>query len=493
MARKSIELHKGNALAYLGGLYKNQREAAKEYISNAIDGWFSANGTAGPQCIVDIHFTPSSIRIESSGYPGMNDVDFDQAMLNVAQSLKVGALTRQVGERGIGLFAFQQFANKAIFWSKKQAGGPTWRFELRKGIADYDWQQAIRRESLGDPGVVVELSELTRSPLTNGAALHPNLLYEFLQEMYAVDLREDRLHLSLHWKGRIVQVPPPAINLEQVAPWLEAGGYVPVHGPVTGELYFEPSGTGRVSIRHKGVVIVRSVGELEPLWEGFSTSVLCTGYLEGAFDADFLTPLATRNQFEENGAWLAFGDWLQSNAPLIAEEVQDRIDTMELQRLDQVEAEARRLAGKALRSPMLRSLQLLGGTRPNRNRSRKEQEGQLPLEPTKTPKVPREPRTIPPTEEIDRSAGMAIRLLERPFPPAKRSLHSEYDGEGRIIINTQHAHYKRFVGKGQTRTEIWYEAMLIGKETVGYNFDSATDALERLTAFTCEIESSIKN
>ena len=40
--------------------------------------------------------------------------------------------------------------------------------------------------------------------------------------------------------------------------------------------------------------------------------------------------------------------------------------------------------------------------------------------------------------------------------------------------------------------EIWYEALLIGKETVGFNYDSAADALERLTAFTCEVEASGK-
>ena len=51
---------------------------------------------------------------------------------------------------------------------------------------------------------------------------------------------------------------------------------------------------------------------------------------------------------------------------LIAEDVQDKLDTLELQRLDQVEAEARRLAGRALRSPMLRSLQLLSGQRGQR-------------------------------------------------------------------------------------------------------------------------------
>ena len=87
---------------------------------------------------------------------------------------------------------------------------------------------------------------------------------------------------------------------------------------------------------------------------------------------------------------------------------------------------------------------------------------------------------------------MAIRLIERAFPPAKRRLHSEYAGAGRIIIDTQHSYYKRFVGKGQTKLEIWYEALLIGKETVGFNYDSADGALERLTASACEVEAGVK-
>ena len=373
MARKSIELHKGNALAYLGQIYKNHREAAKEYITNALDGWYSANGVAGPHCAVDLRFNPNAICIESSGYPGMDQYDFERAMQSVAQSLKVGATVRQVGERGIGLFAFQQFASRATFWSKKEPQGPTWRFELRKGEADYDWQEAIRRERLSEPGVTVELTGLSGNPLVGGAALHPNLLYHFLSELYAVDLKGKRLQIRLHWKDRTMQVSPPAVTLEQVAAWLSnQGGYAPTFGPVTGELYFEPAGTGNVSIRHKGLPIVHSMSEIEPLWEGFETSVLCTGYIDGSFDVDFLTPLATRSQFEDNGAWHTFVDWLRNNVPLIAEEVQDKLDTLEIQRLDQVEAEARRLAGRALSSPTLRQLQLLGGRRPPQETPRKD-------------------------------------------------------------------------------------------------------------------------
>ena len=87
---------------------------------------------------------------------------------------------------------------------------------------------------------------------------------------------------------------------------------------------------------------------------------------------------------------------------------------------------------------------------------------------------------------------MAIRLVERAFPRSKRTLHSEYDAAGRIIINTLHPHYKRFVDRGQPKTQIWYEALLIGKETVGYNYDGTADALERLVAFTCEVDAGIK-
>ena len=488
MARKSIELHKGNALAYLGQIYRNHREAAKEYITNALDGWYSANGVAGPHCVVNLNFKPDAIRIESSGYPGMDQDDFERAMQSVAQSLKVGSSVRQVGERGIGLFAFQQFANKATIWSKKEPHGPTWRFELRKGEADYDWQQAIHRERLTKPGVAVELTGLSRNPLASGSALNPKLLRDYLSEVYALDLREARLQIGMHWKDQSIQVQAPPITLEPVAIWLsESGGFAPTLGPITGELYFDPAGAGQVSIRHKGLPIIRNMRDIEPPWEGFETSVLCTGYVDGAFDADFLTPLATRSHFEDNEAWRAFVDWIRNNVSLIAEDIQDKLDTLELQRLVHVDEEARRLAGRALRSPMLRSLQLLDGRRPTRGTESKGKQRQKGSEERKG-RTTR--RNVPPGG--NRGTGMAIRLIERPFPPAKRSLHSEYDGEGRIIVNTQHSHYKRFVGKGQPKTQIWYEALLIGKETVGYNYDGTTDALERLVAFTCEVDAGVK-
>ena len=310
-------------------------------------------------------------------------------------------------------------------------------------------------------------------------------------ETYAIDLRESRLQIGMHWKEQHIQVQPPPITLERIATWLrESGGFVPPYGPLTGELYFDPAGGGQVRIRHKDVPIVRNMRDIEPLWEGFATSVLCTGYLDGAFDVDFLTPLATRNQFEDNQAWRAFSDWLSAQVPLIADEVQDKLETIEIQQLVEVDAEARRLAGKALRTPMLRGLQLLGGTRSVRQKTtNNDKQGQGQTD-GKEGKKKQEPRTL--SSADTRGQGMAIRLVERPFSRSKRNLHSEYADDGRVIINTVHPHYKRFVDRGLPKTQVWYEALLIGKETVGYNYDGSADALERLLAFTCEVDGKLK-
>ena len=485
MARRTIELDTGNTLAYLGSIYNNPRDALKEYISNALDGWLDAADAAGPYCDVRLQFDPQAIRIASSGYPGMDQGDVTRVMQSVARSLKVSAKARQIGERGIGLFAFQQFATKATFWTKKDLNGATWRFELKKGEPDYEWQQAINRERLDEPGVTVELTGLTRNPLSSRSTLHPATVRDYLSEFYATDLRAGRLRLVIEWKRSSIPLQAPPITLEPVASWLhEHGSFAPPFGNVTGELYFDPSGAGQVAIRHKGLPIVRDMRAIDPLWDGFVNTVLCTGYLEGAFDVDFLTPLATRNQFEDNDAWRAFTEWLNDHVSIIADDVQDKLETVEIQRLVQVDEEAKQLADSALRSPMLRGLSLLGGARPTRPTKPKKPKKPDPPDPPPKPTHPREPR--------EPRQGLAIRLVERPFSAHKRSLHSEYDDAGRIFINTLNTHYRRFVERGNEKTQVWYEALLIGKETVGHNYDHTNAALERLVAFSCEVNPNTK-
>jgi len=55
------------------------------------------------------------------------------------------------------------------------------------------------------------------------------------------------------------------------------------------ELYFDPSGRGRVAIRHHGVTVIDGLAELTAY--GLEASAWAQGHVLGALDGDFLEKL----------------------------------------------------------------------------------------------------------------------------------------------------------------------------------------------------------
>lgn len=489
MARHAIELNKANTLAFLGQLYRNQRDALKEYISNALDAWREAGANLEVPCRVHVRLSKPSIRIESFGYPGMDRDAWRRAMTNVADSMKTDSTLPLIGRLGIGLFAFSQFAQRAVFYSKAQDGGDTHLFTLKRGESEYEVDTAPKRNALPEPGVVAEFVGLSDDPTDRKSQLHPALFKRYLADQFAVALRAGELRVSLWVGSEEIPVEAPPITLEPIGIGFRA---LYVNGnpalPFKCDLYFHPDGKGRVTLRHSGVPIIRDVMDIDPLWPGFEESETASGYVDGALDVDFLNPLPSRTDFERNELWNTFTAWFQNICGSLDQEVQDKQDELEIARLDQVKQAATRLAQDAFKSELLDDLPFLTGQM--RKRARRRAQRETPTEPKLRSAATMKRQMRLGEKPIPK--GPALNFREEPLDDVRR--HSMFDEkQGLIRINNVNPHYKRFA-LGKTEAAIWYSALMIGKETISQHDQTqgSDEYLERLVSFVCEVQDRIK-
>lgn len=483
MAEKGkIKANLGNLLTYIGQLYRNPRDALKEYVSNVIDRWVETRdlGDQNGNCNVSIILTQKQVLVRSHSQPGQDRKGLKEMMVRVAESIKPALGVPQIGRLAIGIFAFNQIGTKIVFYSKRGNGEPTWKLILTKNSDDYEIEEAPKRESLEYPGMDVVISGLTQDPTRPRAALNPGALSKYLAEWFDFYLREGTLELTIEAKGQKWKVEPPPIHLPPVA---EGFKNTCIKGdplkPLQCKLWFDPSSQGRIAVCHTQIPIIEDMRRIEELHSGFGETIYASGYLRGVINADFLTPLSGRAGFEMDAGWMAFMSWLEAVEPSIRQEVEEHLLEQEIQRIERIKDEAKKVAEEILADEPFQQLELLTGMRRKRSE-------------------PRERKTKPPGKETgtkvektgDRPdpAGLRFNFKEVPLDDIWR--HSVFEA-GLLKVNSRNPNYVQWVEKGTKRRAMHYIALLIGKETIAFN-DKSTGAdyyLEKLLAFSLALES----
>src|SRR2546428_3564901 len=180
--RVRIQVNVGNALRWLGTLYRNPADAIKEHISNAIDEHLQAQkvGKAVENCRVIFTIEKSHVTIE---YPyGMDRREFEAALQRVADSVKQAVDVVQIGRLGIGIFSFQQIGKKCVFLSMKSQDAETIRVTLREGMDEAEFDTALRQEALSEAGIKIMISELKFDPMKPRGPLALEKLLKVLSE-----------------------------------------------------------------------------------------------------------------------------------------------------------------------------------------------------------------------------------------------------------------------------------------------------------------------
>jgi hypothetical protein len=476
MAKKKIRGNMANILTYLGSLYRNPADAIKEYISNAVDEWRKARdrGEMEGPCEVIYSLEKGKISIDYNA-PGMDEKEFEAALDKVADSVKPGLTIPQIGELGIGIFAFNQVGNSCTFYSKKAKGMPTIKVILKKQSDEAEIEAATKRESRAEPGMTIVISGLQHDPTRLRGPLGAERLQRIFAEKFDPYLREGNLKITINCNSKTYEVEPLEISLPQCCEafreWHLSSDWQKTFNC---QFWFDASGKSKVSIRHTGVPVVEDLKSIQAY--GLEESVYANGYLKGYIDADFLKPLPARTGFEENQDWIQFLGELDKIRPSIGDEVEDLRIGEEEKKLTEVQKKAIELAREILDQDQFKDLELLGGLRKPRGPIIHPGE----THPTGTSTGTRS------TTSGTYPGGMRITYEETYFED-EPSLHSRFLG-GKIQINNLHPDYKRET-KGPDEAKLAYATLMIGKETIAYNDKTkgADDFLEKLLSFLFQV------
>ena len=318
--RIPIQLHVGNALQWLGTLYRNPADALKEHVSNAIDEHLKAKlaGVANERCHIRLTLDKRQVIVE---YPyGLSRAEFEAALRRVADSEKRASAAGTIGRLGIGIFSFQQIGRRCTFYTRKTAAAETLRVVLKEGSDEASMETALARDALAQPGLRVVISELKFDPMRSRGPLAPDTLRRYLADKFEAYLREGWLTIAIRVGIVEFDVTPARIRLPRLLAGLETLA-LPRHPDrkVRLDVYFDASGRGGVAIRHRGVTVVENLASLAAY--GLEDSAWAEGYVRGVLDADFLTPLPARSGFEENEDWIALLDLLDRYLPTLRAEL----------------------------------------------------------------------------------------------------------------------------------------------------------------------------
>jgi len=482
MARKKIRGNMANLLTYIGSLYRNPADAIKEYVSNAVDEWQKARdrGEMEGPCEVSYLLQKGKITIDYNA-PGMSKEEFEEALDKVADSAKPGMSILQIGQLGIGIFAFNQIGTSCTFYSKKAKGMPTIKVVLRKQSEDADIEIAVKRESRKEPGMTIVIAGLQHDPTRLRGPLGAERLQHMFAEKFDPYLREGNLKVTITCGGRDYQVEPLAINLPSIGEAFREVHFASDWQKVFGcRLWFDASGRSKVAVRHSGIPVVEDVKAIQAY--GLEESIYASGFVKGYIDADFLKPLPARVGFEENQDWIQFLLELEKTCPSIEYEVEELRLEAEEKKLTQIQRRAIELAREILNQGDFRGLELLGGLRRQRapitqhpGTRKGRQTGTRSTEPGK----------------IRRHGGMRIAFEETPFEDGP-SHHSRFLS-GIVQVNKSNPDYKREM-VGSEEAKLSYATIMIGKETIAYNDKSkaVNDFLEKLLSFMFQVKRRAK-
>ncbi len=162
MAKERVRLRIGNmgkAVLMTGQVYQDPKDALNEFVSNAADDYAQA-GRRGARIRIVLHRRGRHpvIAVEDSGR-GMNADRLREIARNLFHSTKAGD-ARTVGEKAIGILAFQQLGARCDIVTRPEGSAQTLALRLERGrpIAELDPNE--RRRARREAGTTAYIGDL---------------------------------------------------------------------------------------------------------------------------------------------------------------------------------------------------------------------------------------------------------------------------------------------------------------------------------------------
>jgi hypothetical protein len=161
VASEKVRLRIGNlakAVLVTGQAYQDPKDALNEFVSNAADEYVQAGTPAGRiRVLLRRKGRYPLVAVDDSGR-GMSPDRLREVARNLFESTKAGD-DRTLGEKAIGMLAFQQLGGRCDIVSRAAGSDETWALRLRRGAATAQLERE-RRRTRPEPGTTVYVHDL---------------------------------------------------------------------------------------------------------------------------------------------------------------------------------------------------------------------------------------------------------------------------------------------------------------------------------------------
>ncbi len=330
----------GKAVLISGQAYQDPKDALNEFVSNAADEYAQA-GRTGERIRVLLRRRGASpvIAIDDSGR-GLTPDRLREMARNLFESTKVGD-DRTLGEKAIGLLAFQQLGGRCDVVSRAEDSAETWALRLRRGDTQAELIREKRR-ARATPGTTVYLADLDAEVLR---VTTQRKVVDYLRRRRGAALARGDYSIEVT-EGRTAELVTPE-QPEGIR--LTIPGRQTLWGRIEFALYVAPDSEKRRGVAvvgRAGTTIIDDLSELEE----FDRVPWTSGQVAGQVVFESLQQTAGRRAvLRDDTMFPVFREAIESIEPLVAhtiERVRRQVDEGTAERLSDA---VRRIFGKVLK------------------------------------------------------------------------------------------------------------------------------------------------
>jgi hypothetical protein len=476
-----LRLRIGNlakAVLVSGQAYQDPKDALNEFVSNAADEYVEA-GRRGERIRVLLRRKGRYpvIAVDDIGR-GMSPDRLREIARSLFESAKAGD-DRTLGEKAIGILAFQQLGTRCDVVSRAEGSDETWVLRLERGKATAQLERE-RRKARQVPGTTVVLSDLEPDVLR---VLTQRKVVDYLRARRGPALARGDYSIEVV-EGRSVEVVSPE---KPEGLRLEIPARPTLWGRIEFSLYVSPPDSRRrrrvAVVGRAGTTIVDDIAEIEE----FALAPWDSGQVTGEVVFAALQQTAGRRAvLRDRDAFPVFVDAVKAVEPAVRRAAEKLIHEVDAQAADRLAETLRRIFGRVLKeladldNPMRTPVGDEPGegglfepsgaeaTGPSRNGS----SGATP-----SPGVPELPEldsgsgdtpTSPPAREARPDRRRTTDLPSVSADPNPGEARSRFDAEtGMVFYNDRHEDY--LVVRDDEAGLLDYLSTLVAKEYVLYN------------------------
>ncbi len=470
-----------NAVLVTGQAYQEPKDALNEFVSNSADEYAEA-GLAGARITIHLHRRGrrSLVAISDNGR-GMDADRLRQVVRNLFESSKAGD-ERTVGEKAIGILAFQQLGVRCDMVSRTATVAETHRLTLRRGEAAAELA-VERRRPRAEAGTTVYISDLEPEVVR---VLTRRKLVEYLRLRRGAALARGDYEIEVIEGAHselVVPQRPDGVRLQIPA-------RMTLWGRIDFALWVAPRVEGqrrRVAVVGRGgTTVIDDIAEIED----FSGPPWSVDQLAGSITfAPLQQSTGRRAILRDRDVFPVFLDTVKTVEPAVKAAVERINRHVEAESSGRLADEVRRIFARVLReleelsNPMRTALGDSGGigallgqpAHPEPTDATTDPDEELPALRELSDPSSRERREPGDTPEAARASGRFARLpTVAPDPDPGRS-RSRFDSSAAIVYyNREHADY--LLVKDDETALLDYLTQLVAKEYVVFNNPRAAGA-----------------